>query len=104
MKLDKYEQMRSTNSIDIDWCFEYYLENGGKVRDKNQFQELFLYEEIPIVVGGRNFGTQRQPRQFFENFFNDLDSKLGITTLHAPLTEQEIQAKKSVGNFIKIVE
>ena len=87
-----YIKMRNSQRLDNNWLWQYYLENGGKIKNKEGFLENFYYEKIPVQMNGRNFGYQQIERDL-SSFFSDMDRKLDVRTLW-----------DSNNNFIKVVE
>ena len=90
--LPGYIKMRNSQRLDNNWLWQYYLENGGKIKNKEGFLENFYYEKIPVQMNGRNFGYQQIERDL-SSFFSDMDRKLDVRTLW-----------DSNNNFIKVVE
>ena len=87
-----YIKMRNSQRLDNNWLWQYYLKNGGKIKNKEEFLENFYYEKIPVQMNGRNFGYQQIERDL-SSFFSDMDRKLDVRTLW-----------DSNNNFIKVVE
>ena len=90
--LTGYIKMRNSQRLDNNWLWQYYLKNGGKIKNKEEFLENFYYEKIPVQMNGRNFGYQQIERDL-SSFFSDMDRKLDVRTLW-----------DSNNNFIKVVE
>lgn len=90
--LPGYIKMRNSQRLDNNWLWQYYLKNGGKIKNKEEFLENFYYEKIPVQINGRNFGYQQIERDL-SSFFSDMDRKLDVRTLW------DVN-----NNFIKVVE
>ena len=90
--LPGYIKMRNSQRLDNNWLWQYYLENSGKIKNKEEFLENFYYEKIPVQMNGRNFGYKQIERDL-SSFFSDMDRKLDIITLW-----------DSNNDFIKVVE
>ena len=84
--------MRNSQRLDNNWLWYYYLENGGKIKNKEEFLDNFYYEKIPVQMNGRNFGYQKIERDLSSSF-SDMARKLEVRTLW-----------DSNNNFIKVVE
>lgn len=87
-----YIKMRNSQRLDNNWLWQYYLENGGKIKNKEEFLDNFYYEKIPVQMNGINLGYQKIERDL-TNFFSDMDRKLDVRTLW------DVN-----NNFIKVVE
>ncbi len=50
---DRYIQMRNEKKYDLQFFYDYYLSEGGKVTDGDDFMEIFLYNfiEQPMPPG-----------------------------------------------------
>ncbi len=84
--------MRNTQTIDDDFIFEYYLENGGKIKNREKFLDCFYYINTSIIINGRALGHTKSERDL-SYFFEDMDRKYELQTLW------DIN-----GNFLKVVE
>ena len=43
--LTGYIKMRNSQRLDNNWLWQYYLENGGKIKNKEEFLDNFYYEK-----------------------------------------------------------
>ena len=62
--LPGYIKMRNSQRLDNNWLWQYYLENGGKIKNKEEFLDNFYYEKIPVQMNGINFGYQKNRKRF----------------------------------------
>lgn len=89
--MKEYIKMRNSQQLDDNFIFKYYLENGGKVKNKEQFLDIFYFNSTPLEVNGQILGYQKTNRDL-STFWEDMDRKFGLQTLWS-----------KDGNFIKVV-
>lgn len=82
---EEYIKMKNSNKWNINWFYKYFLEKGGKAQAQ-EFSMIFQQTcDLNTVI-------------------RNIDVEFGIVSLHAPLTKEEIEEKKNVGKFIKVIE
>lgn len=91
-KKDTYTIMRNSQKLDNSWLWEYYREQGGKIKDVNEFLGHFYFIQEPISFNGEVIGYQKTQRDL-SSFFESMDKKFELTNLF----DKE-------GNFLKVVE
>lgn len=76
---ENYIKMRNSGKIDEQLMFKYYIEKGGKLKDINQFVDIFYYEHHKIDFMGQDHyqKTQRDISKVIEW----LDKEFEVTTL-----------------------
>lgn len=86
---NRYIVMRNKKEYNLDFFFNYYLSQGGKVKDGNEFVELFLYTH-QIFPNGMKMVTGEIDKQ---EVLKHMDGVFGLTTVF-----------DNHGNFVKVVE
>jgi len=86
----KYIAMRNAKRIDINWFYQYYVQEKGPI-DPQKFFDTFEYEiqRIPVPGGYVENRLERKKEPIIEH----LDKKFELTLLFS-----------KEGEFIKVVE
>lgn len=86
----KYIAMRNAKKVDINWFYNYYVQEKGPI-EPQRFVDIFEYETERVPVPG-GYIENRVPRDK-KSIIEHLDKKFELTLLYS-----------KEGAFIKIVE
>lgn len=83
---EEYIKMRNEKRYDLNFFYNYYLSEGGKLTDPNQFTEAFIYNLVKQTV---MVHPAQPPQEFWvkagERDKNEIlaymDRKFGVTIL-----------------------
>ena len=89
-----YIDMRNSEKYNLQFFFDYYLGNGGKVTDPGEFTETFLYtHQVQPTPPGFPEMKIRVGEIDRQAVLNHMDTVFGLTILN----DKE-------GKFIKVIE